>query len=43
MASFADDFEEQVRRQVTERFDRSTNIPDGLTEDQAAPLHHQCI
>lgn len=35
MASFSDDFEEEIKRQVTEQFDRTINIPDGLTEDQA--------
>lgn len=35
MASFSDDFEEEIRRQVTEQFDRTINIPDGLIEDQA--------
>lgn len=35
MASFSDDFEEQIKRQVKEQFDRTIEIPDGLTEDQA--------
>ncbi|MHA0288225.1 hypothetical protein ACXYX3_17465 [Mycobacterium sp. C3-094] len=35
MASFSDDFEEEIKRQVTEQFDRTINIPDGLTEDRA--------
>ena len=30
-----DDIEEEIRRQVREQFDRTIEIPGGLTEDQA--------
>jgi hypothetical protein len=36
MAEFDDELENEIRRQVKEQFDRTIEIPDGLTEDEAA-------
>lgn len=35
MAKFNDNFEDEIRRQVKEQFDRTIEIPDGVTEDEA--------
>ncbi|RUP03030.1 MAG: hypothetical protein EKK34_22090 [Mycobacterium sp.] len=35
MASFSDDFVADLERQAKEQLDRTIEIPDGLTEDQA--------
>jgi hypothetical protein len=35
MVKFSDDFDDKIRRQVTEQFDRTIDIPDRLTEDEA--------
>lgn len=35
MASFSDDFADDLERQIKEQYDRTIEIPDGLTEDQA--------
>lgn len=32
---FEDDFEDELSRKVKEQFDRTIEIPDGLTEDEA--------
>jgi hypothetical protein len=35
MAELDDNLEDEIRRQVSEQFDRTIEIPDGLTEDEA--------
>ncbi|PND58131.1 hypothetical protein CRM90_09090 [Mycobacterium sp. ENV421] len=35
MASFSDDIAADLERQIKEQYDRTIEIPDGLTEDQA--------
>ena len=35
MVEFDDDLEDEIRRQVKEQVDRTIQIPDGLTEDEA--------
>jgi hypothetical protein len=35
MAELDDNLEDEIRRQVKEQFDRTIEIPDGLTEDEA--------
>lgn len=35
MAELDDNLEDEIRRQVKEQFDRTIQIPDGLTEDEA--------
>lgn len=35
MAELDDNLEDEIRRQVSEQFDRRIEVPDGLTEDEA--------